>query len=407
MRRPGNRLWILAAAAMLLGLLGALWAMLHSLVAGGAGYDYYSSYRTDPWGLSVFHDSLAALPELEVTRNLRSIEFAQRGYERTVLFAGATHTPDPESLIDAIETFVISGGRLVIAFRWLGVNQEDYEDARESWADAQEDEDEDSAGDESTRARMYTDDLDWIDDRWGFRYRVAEDGDQYPDEPLEAKRTTADSSLPEMVFWSSTDYFEPKIPEWKTLYEVDGRAAVMERSWGDGSIAIASDTYFLCNEAMVHDRHPELLAWVVGDSTHLMIDETIHYVRQETGLMGLIRQYGLTGLLFAFAVVALLHVWRQANPLVPQHTRTRETEVAHQQTLRDAHAGLVRLLARSVPPARLMSVVVAQWRRTLQHDSRIDTERIARVEALAQRDPKSATPQETYRDIVHLLKERR
>jgi hypothetical protein len=49
-----------------------------------------------------------------------------------------------------------------------------------------------------------------------------------------------------------------------SIYTRGTNAVVIERSFGTGSVVMATDSYFVSNEAMAKDRHADLLAWLVG-----------------------------------------------------------------------------------------------------------------------------------------------
>ncbi len=417
--RPRFPIAAALAAGMALAFVAGMWWIMHERAAAGEGYDAYSSYRSDPIGLSALHDALATLPGHSVQRNHQDLTRLRKGEDTTLLFGGAWHSPDPVALVEAIEGFVASGGRLVIAFQSLGMSASEYADYRDAYdADSPVTPDDDEAvretgedGDpeedtRSIRARWADPGLVWIDDAWGFRYVVRDWPGAPPREPRDAVRTIDDTTLPARLAWYATEYFEPKTPEWRTLYEVDGHAVLMERRWGKGAIVVASDTYLFSNEGLAFDTAPALIAWTLGGNRRIVIDETTHNVRQEVGIMGLIRRYRLSGLLVAGAVIALLYIWRQAVPLVPRHSLAREREVAQAQSMRDAYAGLVRLLARSVPRKKLIPAAVVQWRRALPHSARADASRLDRVQAVAARADAGDDPVAAYREIVQRLKER-
>ena len=82
----------------------------------GDVYPPYSSLRSDPLGTRAFYESFNALPGIEVGRNHRDFQHLPDGAGRTLLLAGATDSPDPLKIIESIEVFVLSGGRICITF---------------------------------------------------------------------------------------------------------------------------------------------------------------------------------------------------------------------------------------------------------------------------------------------------
>jgi len=135
----------------------------------------------------------------------------------------------------------------------------------------------------------------------------------------------------------------------------------VERAWGAGSIVLCSDSYFLSNEAMRADRYPEFLAWLIGPNSRIIFDETHLGVSREKGVMTLIREYRLHGILFSILVLVLLFVWRSAASLAPRHDAAYERDAAEEEIGRDHTAGLNSLLRRSVPPRELLKTCYSEW----------------------------------------------
>jgi hypothetical protein len=66
---------------------------------------------------------------------------------------------------------------------------------------------------------------------------------------------------------------------------------VVERQVGRGTIVMASDSYFLSNEALQRDRHADLLAWLVGSGTQVVFDEAHLGIVEKPGVATLMRKY--------------------------------------------------------------------------------------------------------------------
>ncbi len=71
-------------------------------------------------------------------------------------------------------------------------------------------------------------------------------------------------TLPDTLHWHSGIIFTNLLHSWRVIYARAGKAVVIERKFGRGSVVIATDSYLLSNEAMLKDRHADLLAWLVG-----------------------------------------------------------------------------------------------------------------------------------------------
>ncbi len=182
---------------------------------------------------------------------------------------------------------------------------------------------------------------------------------------------------------------------------------------------LASDSFFLSNEALRHERHPALLAWLVGgDATRRVIfDESHLRLRESPGLMTLARRYRLGGVLAALGLLAALFIWKSVSSLAPRRDEDGDAPGAGIAG-RAAAAGFPSLLRRGVPPAELLAVCVARWEAAQAgravttaaggHGGRVSAEKIARLRALAaaertkparQRRPPGAV----YREMCEVL----
>ena len=178
---------------------------------------------------------------------------------------------------------------------------------------------------------------------------------------------------------------------------------IIERRWGDGTIVLASDSFFLSNEALRNERSASLLAWLIGPSRTLIFDEEHLGVAEDVGLVTLVRKYRLQGALAALALVALLWIWRQSVRFVPVHAGNRSSQ--EYVVGLDSHAGFISLLRRTVPPSKALEVCVEEWRKTFHHDKKA----LATVEqAVADSTPansRKADPAAIYQAVTRALKE--
>ena len=184
---------------------------------------------------------------------------------------------------------------------------------------------------------------------------------------------------------------------------------MMDRSWGKGSIVLCSDSYLVSNEAMQEQRHPELLAWLIGPSSRVIFDETHLGVAERPGVMTLIRRYRLAGVLGALAIVAGLFIWKNGASLVPKRDVREIVDLASPEG-HDVTAGLSNLLRRSIAPGQVTAVCVAEWTRSSGQEPGISAEKRKRIKEVVQgeqsrpagrRDPAGA-----YRMICAILAER-
>ena len=104
---------------------------------------------------------------------------------------------------------------------------------------------------------------------------------------------------------------------WTITRTENGRAVVIERAEGKGSLVLLANSYLLTNAAMVDDRQTSFLANLFGPVHQVTFDET-HFGIEETGsIAALSRRYRLQGLLLGLAITAALFVWKSAAGFPP------------------------------------------------------------------------------------------
>lgn len=251
-----------------------------------------------------------------------------------------------------------------------------------------------------------------IADRWGIslQFDPLHQSDEFGYLP-ESAEALEGFELPSPIEVHTSLYFDTRDAAWRIVYERDRRAVVVERPFGEGTLVFAADSYWFSNEAMRVDRHPELLAWFIGPHREIVFDETLLGIQERPGIMGLVREYNLEGVVAAVFVLGLLFVWRQAASLVPP-LPTDPKLPAEVTEGRDAAAGFANLLRRSISQRRLLEVCLEEWKRTFAHRLSEAPSVVGQLEAIVsteklkrrtERDPVSA-----YRAMCDVIaKERR
>src|SRR5215216_4997459 len=111
MKRSALIVSLVAMAGFILGIV----QLFNLRFEAGDVYPKYSSFRADPLGSKALYESLESL--LPTSRHVERWSRLRDGRETTLLYLGA----DPEELKfprhqwQGLETFVSSGGRLVIS----------------------------------------------------------------------------------------------------------------------------------------------------------------------------------------------------------------------------------------------------------------------------------------------------
>jgi len=421
-------------------------------VSTGTAYPEYSSFRTDPLGVRAFSDALESLGGVTLRRNIEPLTKIGGGKDRTLFLCGASTSKDPEDVLTAIETFVADGGRFAVLFfpqgdetkrielqKELEKKEEEEKREREEKAGGDTPEDETSEEASSPVKAEAEPVLDTNDDaapgvspaspddgkdrapwetrfvscekRWGFKYAYAKlpGADDEAIGEVTVTRVVDDAALPPSMAWHSSLCFSELAPEWRTLYAWANHPVVVERSWGRGTIVLASDSYPVSNEAMWKDRHAGFLAWLAGASREVVFDETHLGTQRVRGTMMMIREYRLAGLVIVAAAIGLLFIWRNAASLVPKH-EAASTGLENIALGKGASEALVDLLRRSVPKRDVLRVCVDEWARSASLNPRHSNVKEKRIRAVVGDDSVGAPSEnETiagYQSICRILAEK-
>jgi hypothetical protein len=247
-----------------------------------------------------------------------------------------------------------------------------------------------------------------LEDEWGLHRSFEElpqDAGAYL--PIKAVNRSK-AALPRALDWHSGMIFTNCDPAWRIVYARGTNAVVVERKFGKGSVVVASDSYFVSNEAMTKDRHADLLAWLVGASTRVVFDEAHLGIFDSSGVAVLMRQYRLHGLAAGLLLLAGLFIWKNSTSLVPPlPEEQREEFVAG----KDSASGFVNLLRRNIPRRDLFGVLFAEWKKSAAPAGKISAARRQQAEAVFQQEnsqPATArNPIACYQRISETLGHRR
>jgi hypothetical protein len=225
----------------------------------------------------------------------------------------------------------------------------------------------------------------------------------------EGNKRQMTGGFPLFLPWRSALYFQAIDDAWQVRYTRAGKPVFMERKWGEGSIVLASDTYFLSNEAMRDDRHPALLAWLAGPNRHVIFDESHFGLVTPPGIIDLIYRLRLQGFLAVLGVLGALYGWMSLMAPVPRR-ETAAIEFTAATRGREAFSGMVSLLRRSVPPADLLARCHAEWKDTLPLLGPRAKSAAGAVEQEVHAARGEATPEEiveSYRRLCRVNQEKR
>jgi hypothetical protein len=401
MKRNFSIFLLLACAA---GFAFGLLHLFQLRFAAGDVYPEYSSLRADPLGTMAFCESLERMPGLSVRRDFNAGNDLPEGKNTVYLHLAArtlAWTSLPDDLTREIEHFLAAGGRLAVTF--FPEASQPRRPLFEEDRDAGNAEKRKKPANEKIDRRLHQTRLQtW----WGldFAFVPLDRGEAGSYQPASVVNKT-DLPLPATLAWHSAAVFTNLAKSWRTIYARGTNPVVIERRFGPGTVVLATDSYFVSNEALRKDRQPDLLAWLVGPSRTVVFDEAHFGIVDTSGVASLIRKYRLHGLALALLLLAGLFLWQNAVSFVPP---TPEERAPDYVPGKEAAAGFVNLLRRNVSPRDVLQTCFAEWKKSFSRGARPSAARIIQAQAvldaenalpLRQRDPVRA-----YQQICGILK---
>ena len=373
-------------------------------------YPAYSSLRSDPLGTKALYESLENLDTIAIRRNYQLLPALEFEYDTTFFYLGVSAAgvdPVSEELIEVFDRLTKAGGRLVLSF--LPTYQKSGKKTAEAEAKNRhihKKRNEEPTPQKEPGKRQSA----AINKHWGvglsFFENTAIEDDEYP--ALDAVSNRED--LPPAVSWHTNLYFDLHDTEWQVLYASEGRPVIVERPFGRGTIVLCADSFFISNEALWSERHPELLVWLTGGNSRLIFDETHFGIYRRTGVAGLLRHYRLHWFFAALALPALLFIWKRTASFVPPR---KENQSDHTEMIaeKDAVQGLVALLRRYVRRSEILQICGHEWEQSFKKDARLRPATFERVKRMVQtQSPSTAKikdPVKRYRTISEIISEDR
>jgi len=336
----------------------------------GDVYPAYSSLRSDPLGTRGFYESLENLGNLSLTRNFRPLS-KMRSSQGTTVFCLGMCVNEMISMnkmeVEIFERLATDGGRLIFSF--LPVRGKRSLETGEEYFSA-------------------------LSKRWGIY--VARRLEYDLDRMKNAERVLPEKKLPSSVLWHTRLSFDDDA-SWKTIYERDNYSVMTEKQFGRGSIVFSSDSYFFSNEALKKECHPELLAWLIGENTRLVFDESHLGIQEKTGIVGLFRKYHLHGFFLGIAVLTGLFVWKSSAHFVPPYEDYPLAEGHDFTSEKNYTEGLISLLRQNIPQRDILGVCVKEW----EKDQEIPDDKSEQIKALSGADTVKG-----YQTICQILLEK-
>jgi len=385
--------------AILLILLtaGAVVQLFRLQFEAGDIYPPYSSLRSDPLGTRVLFEALEGVPDLEVERVTQQLsELPQATSSTLLILEWPYNRPVASEVAMELKTFAAAGNRIVLAFRSIKQRPDSSELSEETEEQEEEEEtnedDETSAEGYASLAEQFGFETDWLLSSEEFTEAL-------PVAPREGEPLTLRSKLS----------LEPG-SGWKSVFTVGDQAVIIERSYGDGSMVVMTESYPFSNEAMLQNRDPELLSWLIGPAGTVYFEETHFGIIQKPGMGTLIRKYGLSPAFVLLGIVGIFFIWRNAVPFVPRPSGG-PSRALNAVLGKNADEARINLLRRAIPREAVIPTCMEQWRehcrqaRERHPDLTAEAERLAAEETTKSRWRRN--PLETYRAISKLFTQHR
>jgi Domain of unknown function (DUF4350) len=373
---------IVSAAVLVLGIL----ELFNLRFQVGDVYPEYSSMRSDPLGTMAFYESLEKLPGLNTRRDLSTTSRLPDGAGTTYFHIAAPvgELRIPENIFKEIELFAAGGGRFVITIYPLGAKPLYFSDEPK----------------QTPKPKVQP-------DRWQADY-------EFVDLAVPQYRRAYESALahnvsglplPATVAWHSGIVFKNLGPDWKPIYVREGKPVMIERTIGRGSIVIATDSFFLSNEALLLDRHTDLLMFLIGPNRNVVFDEAHLGITETPGMATLMRRYRLYWVGASLILLAILFIWKMSTPLMPLGEAEKVDDYI---AGKDTSAGIVNLLRRSIPPGELLATCFSEWKKSAARAGAYSSSRIQQAETAFEKEKLGAASKQEdtvrlYREISRIL----
>jgi len=369
----------------------------------GDVYPAYSSLRSDPLGTRALYESLENIDSVMVGRNYRPLESLEFEPETTFFYFGSAASGNdwvPEKLVKVFDRLTQSGGRLVLTF--LPVTKSNSAAPPRENSESQRVEGGRGSKDSGPNKLVS------IKKHWGIGLVFKENLPLKDDKHLAIEATSTRTDLPPVISWHTNLYFDLFENVWQPLYSYEGLPLIVERSYGKGSILLCADSFFISNEALWSERHPQLLVWLIGGNSKIIFDETHFGIYKQPSVAQLLRHYRFHWFFAALVVLALLFIWKSASYFVPP---PQDDDLAGADVVseKDYTQGLIALLRRNIAGSQVLQVCAREWEQTFKKNPRIRAAAFEHVKDIIETESnaskKDKNPVAGYQKICKLISE--
>ena len=372
----------LLAAGIFAAVFAILLLMAHQNQSNTS--DMGSSLREDPYGTSLLFDSYGRAG-YQVKRSQDEDSLSDQNALRTTAFFIGGHSSDDwkmergslptgEKFRRRLEDFLARGGRVVLV--------------APAW-------------------KLKSESQDWeVENKWNQTSH-------------ESGPTWISPDPSAMPAGSETMYLAADAPwlktnaAWTALYAGPADANVKTeppvhvymamRRVGNGELIAASQESFLLNEAIKTRPNPALLDFLVGGRPVVWVDETLHGLHPDEGVLWLVQRYRLQVALLLFWVTLLALLWSMSGDLVRRPARNQNLPIMRHSE--GAGVAARRLLQRSIAIGQVVAECWEEFRRRSPQDAQAisaDPRCGPRLRAALAQPPLAG-----YRQLSQLVTERR
>lgn len=175
------------------------------------------------------------------------------------------------------------------------------------------------------------------------------------------------------------------------------------RQVGNGKLIAASQQSFLLNEAIKTHPNPALLDFLADGRPVIWVDETLHGLQQDEGVLWLVHRYRLQAALLLFWATLLILLWSISGDLVRRPARSQAAQIVRHGEGPGVAAR--RLLQRSIAREQVVAECWEEFRRRSPQDAQsisADPQWGPRLRAALVEPPLAG-----YRLLCELIAERR
>jgi hypothetical protein len=335
----------LLAAAIFAVVFAVLLLMAHQNQSNTS--DMGSSLRQDPYGTSLLFDSYKRAG-YQVERSQDEKTLSDRNASLTTAFFIGGYPDDGWKMVDGkpqsdgkfvrqLEDFLARGGRVIVIAPNLKL-----ESQSQGWE---------------------------VENQW---HETKSDPAWISADPRATPMGSEMMYLAAEAPWLKTD------AQWTVLYagaassseKADSLAHVYmaTRRAGKGELIAASQEWFLLNEAIKRHPNPVLLDFLAGGRPVIWVDETLHGLHQEQGVLWLVQRYRLQAALLLFWAALLAMIWSMSGDLVRRPPRDWGAEIVRNGEA--AGVGGQRLLQRSIAAEQVVAECWDHFRRRAPQDAK-------------------------------------